>query len=436
MSFERDVLIDKPGIVGARWWHKSLIAEDAKMRRRQVLKTLVTVGGVAGAIGLVGYAITKIAAGSSSSDSGESVKLETRKSLEMQRQYGWDFGARGEALVFDGKTTAPFARFDLPYLADVMRSASYSPFSITTLLESVTAVPKSTLPQPPDGSATADSAAPFQKLADVLVPVETPAMRRAYRVGLAIARLARDKATKLALLVDLEGPDSVAFAAGASELFEPVLLFDNWPHPRGVVPTHMTLAALAYYQPRFALQNKSRSAGPPPMFLLDRLRTSPYSEDSTRFDNRYYAKPPHFASLAPRGFNDLLYVVETASSLPEPNDLDELAVTAPVVARAIAITDFSSPSSDTDPAYYGGSQETDASIWTNYPFVDGYSLPAGSKIADSTTKDYRFKPHATTGTSLPVIGATAVVVTASGLLVAAALDRRGSMNRFSGGWGG
>jgi hypothetical protein len=30
----------------------------------------------------------------------------------------------------------------------------------------------------------------------------------------------------------------------------------------------------------------------------------------------------------------------------------------------------------------------------------------------------------------------AVVATASGLILAAALDRRGSMNRFAGGWSG
>ena len=36
-----------------------------------------------------------------------------RNALAMQRQYGWDFGARGVALVFDGKAEGPFVRAEL-----------------------------------------------------------------------------------------------------------------------------------------------------------------------------------------------------------------------------------------------------------------------------------------------------------------------------------
>jgi hypothetical protein len=435
VAFERDVFIDKPAIVGARWWHKSLIAEDSKMRRRQMLKTIATVGGVAGAVGLFGLALTKIA----NAGSPTNVKLDTRTSLEMQRKYGWDFGARGEALVFNGLTTSPFDRSFLTLLPNVMRPATYSQFAVPTLLESLTATPTDTLTEPAEGVAAADAPL-FRKLSDVIVPVETPQMRRAYRVGLAFARLCKGRDMRLALLVDLDGAESVAFAAGAAEVFEPVLLFDNWPHPRGVVPSHMVLAALAYYQPRFALQNKNRSpVNVSPVFLLDRSRLNAYSSDSTRFDNRYYAKPPPGRALAARGLKGLMYVVETRLSVPEPDDLELLAYEEPVVARAIALEDFSSPDSDNTPAYYGDSEETDQSIWANYPFVDGFLLPSGSRVASSTMKDYRFKPHKVSASELPAIGTTAVVVTAAGVLVAAALDRKGSMNRFSsssGGWGG
>src|SRR5262249_55202297 len=85
------------------------------------------------------------------------------------------------------------------------------------------------------------------------------------------------------------------------------------------------------------------------------------------------------------------------------------------------------PPSSSGAAYYGGAPDTDASIWVNYPFVDGYTLPSSSRVAASATKDYRFQKHKT-GPSPEAIGATAVVVTGSGLLVAAALDRQGSMN--------
>jgi len=199
----------------------------------------------------------------------------------------------------------------------------------------------------------------------------------------------------------------------------------------------MVLAALAYYQPRFASTKAERAQKKArPMFLLDRGRLNAYSEEGTRFDNRYYARVPTGAALALKGFPKLLYVVETPSALPEPQDILLGDAQGSLTARAIALSDFGTPViGPADRMQYGGSTETDASIWVNYPFVDGYVLPSGARAADSRTKDYRFKPHPGT-TSLAKIGVTAMAVTASGVLIAAALDRNGSMNRFSGGWSG
>src|SRR5512134_2701213 len=110
-------------------------------------------------------------------------------------------------------------------------------YHVGTLVESLFATPITRLPDPQDGRPAPDSA-PFKRVADVLMPVVTPAMQRAYGVGEALARLAGWR-SGLAVLADLPGPEAVAFAAGAATTFEPVLLLDNWPHPHGVVPSHL-----------------------------------------------------------------------------------------------------------------------------------------------------------------------------------------------------
>ncbi len=86
--------------------------------------------------------------------------------------------------------------------------------------------------------------------------------------------------------------------------------------------------------------------------------------------------------------------------------------------------------------HYGGSPETDESFWVNYPFWPGFRQKDFQVVASSSTKDYRVSPRPSTRPAPQSFGHVAVAVTATGLLVAAALDRRGSMNRFSGGWGG
>jgi hypothetical protein len=246
-------------------------------------------------------------------------------------------------------------------------------------------------------------------------------------VGEAFARLAGGR-PGTAALVDLPGPEAVAFAAGAALAFEPVLLLDNWPHPHGVVRSHRTLAALAYYQPRFATAAAER-AGFAPVFVLDRSRLSPYSEETNRFDNRYYARPPALDALANDGIRIFFYVVSSPSALPEPDDLAALAAGEPrVEVRALAVSEFESDPTAGHPERvdYGGSVRADAAFWSDYGAApDGVSAAA---------KDHRFGPRPSA--ARPPVGQVAVIAAASGIILSAALDRRGSMNRFAGGWSG
>jgi hypothetical protein len=449
-GFERDVLIDKPGIVGARWWHKSLLAQDAAVRRRAILKGVAVAGGVLGAITLVGYGIVK-AVEAIDSD------VQLRDSIAMQRLYGWDFGARGEALVFDGVEQTPFVKDDLKKLASILKPTRFTAFHVTTLLESLEAKPDSTpQKQRVDVDSQPAKTAPFKALIDVITPHSTIEMAKAYLAGEALARLSSHLSPMSAVLVDMHGPLAAAFAAGACSVFEPVLLFDNWPHPHGVVASHLVLAALAYYQPRFAKQTPLRSSTDVmPLFLIDHDRTTAYSEDSDRFDNRYFARMPTAAALSKLGVKHLFYVVATPSSLPEPDDLNiVLSSMRPTVdARALAANEFDGPSpklpsssaptgnatSDADAFHYGGSPDTDGSLWVNYPFV---TLPFASassstpaRIASSTTKDYVFTRRAA-AQSTPSSDFGKVAVALAGGVVIGAILRRGSMNRSSGGWGG
>ena len=106
--FQRDQFIDKPGIVGARWWHQGLRQSDP-VARRTALKVLLAVGGIAVGVG----AIVAI------DDCGSSdTKTEMRTSLDMQQTYGWNFGATSESLTFDGKSTLPFDRVIIDLLSN------------------------------------------------------------------------------------------------------------------------------------------------------------------------------------------------------------------------------------------------------------------------------------------------------------------------------
>jgi hypothetical protein len=177
------------------------------------------------------------------------------------------------------------------------------------------------------------------------------------------------------------------------------------------------------------------------VFVLDRLRLSAYSEDSTRFDNRYYARVPRLDLLAKDGIRTVYYVVATPQALPEPEDVNGIlsASAAGVTVRALALTDFLPDPSAPGPeaVYYGGSAREEG-MFASYGTTTGYSSP---------TVDYRFTPraHVVAGANvgrsggvggLGPVGKVAVVATASGLVLAAALDRSGSFNRFRGGWSG
>jgi hypothetical protein len=336
----------------------------------------------------------------------------------MQKAYGWSFGAVGEPLVFDGVTTKPFEPGALHSLATDLSPAQqrllryYQP----TLFDSPDAMPTSL--------STLDSseAANFQPLAGSVKPIHTLAMDSAYAHGKTLAELFASVSSPNAVVVDLPGPEAVAFAAGAASAFDPVFLFDNWPHPRGVVRAQETLSAAAYYQPLFSTARGKatlQSAPRMPMFVLDRRRLTPYTDDATQFDNRYLAKLPLTgAELGALGAKHVLYIAPAGTHTPyELDDLNDDFVVygaGGVDLRVLTLDRFTSDAGS-------GVQVI--------PYV-----PVGRVTPYSVGRP---NPNARSQ-AVPTSFATVPVVLAvgTGIILGSQYSRNGSWNRSGGSWGG
>jgi hypothetical protein len=221
------------------------------------------------------------------------------------------------------------------------------------------------------------------------------------------------------LIVDLPGPEAVAFAAGAGKVFDPIFTFDNWPHPRGVVPAHSTLAAAAYYQPTFAKLAKERNKDTAlAMMVLDRNRLNAYKDDSTQFDNRYLAKLPPADKLANLNVKRVIYVVPGASDIPELDDLNADFIEygkKDVKVHLVAASDFRQDDEipakdktrleeeeDYPPYVYGGDwggSSGDGGFYADYPIDSSRAKGAKSPGSVSSAKSYSPSSRSTSYTS-------------------------------------
>jgi hypothetical protein len=459
--FKRAEALDEEGIVGARWWHEGLAHSDP-LGRRSALKALLVGAGVLA----TGALLVKAC-------SPEKTKTERQSALDAQKRFGWDLGARAESLTFDGQTTAPFQPSLLATLEAALlpTRADLRPYFVRTLVQSSNALPQTNLP---DDLALG----PFTPVSGVLRPIFTMRMDAAFRRGKALAALFDGKDIGAAVVVDLPGPESVAFAAGAASVFDPVFAIDNWPHPRGVVPAHLTLAAAAYYQPLFAKAGGTRSGAAPAMFVLDRARLTPYTDENSQFDNRHLAKLPSFAKLKELGVRRILYVVPTFSDIPELDDLNDDFVHdqgAGIVVKIVSASAFGPVNADAVaalravpapdgpasqvlagmaasmpdvPYHYALSPAGDSSFWVDYPWLDAPPPGAQSSVVPTGGRDYVPTPRTTTFSTPSAMGMSnrttpagfgmvpILVGVTSGTFLGAAAARSGSWNRSSGGWGG
>ena len=444
--FQREAQVDKPGIIGAKWWHASLVDEEAKVARRKAIKQILVGGAVVAGLGLMLTWCAKKVASPSTYVPTDPTPIappfeaqEGRKTaLDMQQDYGWSFGANGEALVFDGTSETAFDPDARAKLATVMKPSEIQlvPYYQATLFTATEATPKKTLDD--------EDLKAFKPLYPQLAPKVTPAMRVAYARGKSMAALfaALAPAAKVSLIVDLPGREAVAFAAGAAHLFAPVCLFDNWPHPRGVVKAHETLAAALYYEPLFDKEQRDTTAKKAkrlPMFVLDRNRIASYTDESTEFDNRYVAKLPWpGTAMKALGVERVLYIVpgvlDATRELDDLNDdfvaykkdgvdvkivpLDRFTVHDPststdggVEAGALATTTKDAGADAgvavTDIYYYGGDAKSQWSFFDHYPVAKNPHPSATSDIYTPPGAGYDAAPRVSTFSS-GVVGGSSV----------------------------
>ncbi len=441
-KFVRDEVVMEPGILGARWWQESMASAQTEIEsRRSVLSKLLLGGVVVAGAGVAIYAMT------SSGDEEEVVK---QKALDLQRAHGWSFGAYSVGLVFDGMTTQRFEPVEVARLANHLTPRAHVSMYVPTLMESLTATPK---------QLTGPDVEAFKPLNAVIRPIATKSMEIAYGIGQALARLTSAKRERTLIVADVLGPEAVALAAGAADVFEPVLAIDNWPHPYGVVPSHLALAAALYYQPRFVATKTSRPAGALPCLVLAAERHTAYTDSATTFDNRWYARLPGIAALKELNVTRVLLIVpSSANRSPAATDVSGTLYywqNNGVEVRAVPYDAFQQSGQSGDTAvYYGGSPAREESFFGDYGLGEAPATPAGPEFR--LLADWRPKaPEITVSTgaapvvsgsgssswsSDPDFGTVAVSMAAGGVITAAALGRRaGSRNRTSqssGGWGG
>lgn len=440
--FVRDGTVDEPGTVGARWWNQALTDEERAVSRRSAMKTLVVGAIGVTAVGAFGYAVYEA--------SEPDFQLERRNSLLMQQNYGWWFGAGSRPWVTSSTVPPPVTNTTIggvyPHLVSTLASdlapVRWLPFHVPTLLQSMTALPTMQLPE---------STGYSRVLSNEVSALPTPSMLWAYSVGQALASLFRGVPLQVAIVVDLDGPDSVAFAAGASEVFEPVFLLDNWPHPFGLSPAHNALTAAVHHRDNFVQSRQTRSNTAPPLFVLDRSRLSEGALGGTndQFDNRYAARLPSGQSLHGSGIRQALYVIDGFGQLPEREDLNDILVgwvQAGIDTKALSAASFRAEyeppgtRSGLSPKYYGGYAVNHLTFWHHYPWA---TPPAGTGTSgpdDGAVTAHSFVPRVTRftrGARPPTFGTVEVAVNPdTRQVLGASFDRDGSWNRVSSGGSG
>lgn len=422
--FARDNEVDEPGIIGARWWNNSVVESAATQGRRVALAVLAA--SVVGVMGLC----TLAAVGISSSDDDDE-REETRASLKLQQDFGWNFDVPTQTVVYDAAYTQEYVRTALVSLVDDLAPsrADLRPFYVPTLFQSPEALPKVTLP---DGSN-----ASIRPIAEALRPIRMPSMVEAQARGKALGALLAKASRPIAVFVDLDGPDAVAFAAGMAGTHDVVFLFDNWPHPHGVVRAHVTLSAAVYHQPGFRDAKGKRGSDAPPLFVLDRGRLAAYSDSPTQFDNRWTAKLPPAASLVSGlGYKDALYVLPLSDSPLVKPDVEPTFTAyrdAGATVRALSAGAFEAPAGSE--ALYGGTNTRNEAFLSHYEWGPPPATGSGIvPLANDKARDWRPPPVSTPDPSLVAVGVTTVAIA---LGTGYVLRRSGTWNRApSGGWGG
>jgi hypothetical protein len=370
-DFVRRAFLDRDEVVGARWWNESFQAfhggtEGVGRRAALGLLPWLVGGGIGAAV--VGY-------GFCSGPEREQVQPDLAfDAIDLQRREGWNAGHLDKRVELSDLVRDVNGRADwlarMRDLASLLApDAHLQRFAVPTLFQA--------LAEPVN-----------QSLVQLMRPYHPPGAEPLFAQGEALRRLHQqpDAPRDLAVLCDLPGPLSVALAAALAPRFCPVFTFDNWPHPLGVVPSHLTLGACLFYLPLFRDAAATRTPPAPPLFVLDANRLNPYRDRPDQFDNRYVAPVPSASALRAVGVKRILYIRPDASSLTELDDLNADFVSwqaEGIQVRAVPLSDFApaeataantpAPGSGGASYYWGGHGFHHPLFWRSYGFGAGPS---------------------------------------------------------------
>jgi hypothetical protein len=387
-------------------------------------------------------------------------------SLELQKKEGWDVGSTNRALVFSEGVTAYDSRqktwsgYDPNYLISIYqpRSSQWQPFFVTTLLQSLSQL----------------------SLNSQIRPIRTSAMNETYARTEGLRNLISQSpnADETLIIADLPGPESIAAGAALAETAQLVPVFDNWPHPLGVVRSHETLGALIYYAHEIEEKKSKLSDNAPVVLLLDSNRLAPYTDQDSLFDNRYLAKLPQADQLKQRGIKQVIYLIKDQKQNQELDDINDDFVEWQkngINVRMLRLSEFkpaeepvqASTGGTTAPVqhhyHYGGSPLLSWLFFSHYFYSaprtvfipgDGYgrSIPRPSSLPSYQPPNYRPVSRPTIFSSSRVgtspgaagvgktrpsgFGRTSVRVSSDGRVTGTRPGRSGSYGRSGGGWFG
>ena len=330
-------------------------------------------------------------------------------SLKLQQEHGWNVGAKESRLFFlntveqDATGSTDWRAYTDP----TRLMAAWQPRSETW----------QTLYKPTLMQSLKD-----ESLRTQMRIILNNDMREAFARGETLRRdlLSQvDKGQETFFIADLPGPAVVAFGAGLAGWADLMPSFENWPHPNSVVPSHETLAALIYYAAYVEEQHKQLPASAPGLLLLDSKRLTPYTDDSSQFDNRYLATVPSAEALKQRGVKNIMYIVPSREQKEENDDLNDDFVQykdAKLKVVLFPLSDFqkvSQPVTKTTPDgtpqratetryFYGGGLESHLGFLLLYSFLAPrpmlyYPPPMGSPYGYGYPPSYPYGGGASPG---------------------------------------
>lgn len=339
------------------------------LSRRQMNTNLAALAAAAGITGFL------------SSCDDDDVESES-DTLELQRKEGWNVGSQDKTLTFKDKQVADstgstawkdFTKPDALLKAWQPRSdnAKWQPYYVPTLIQALSQ----------------------DTLRGLISPICTQAMREAYSRGLGMREVLKtcENPASTLIMADIPGPEAVAFAAALADLAEPIISFDNFPHPLGVVPSHETLAALVYYAKEVSDKAEKRPAKPAAVLVLDANRLAKYVDADNQFDNRYMAKIPTAENLNALNITAVVYGMPNETQKTEMDDLNDDFVAYQeknITVEMLPLTRFQAASANVSAGTANGSTTATAMAKNPQQQVQQQNLQAQQNLNPQAQQGY------------------------------------------------